>query len=212
MDARMMTVTQRHLWTRLGRAASGTRVLGLALGLSIGIAAMGASSGSVVAQSATPDAVMPNQSCALPPLSLPLFGGTPAAQLATPMAAIDLASLTPLDAATEASIRDGVDSIIACINSGDPRQVYAIFTTAYLARTYGDPTRAYLPAFEQKLDGMPMPPTSPFALDDLTIAGAASDGHAVITLTISAGATVWTTNMALLNVDGHWLIDAVLPE
>lgn len=181
--------------------------------LAFAIVMAGTANVPALAQSATPAAVEVSSTCSLAPLDLPLLGGTPAAAfLATPaVASIDLANLAPLDPETEAAVRDGVANLVACMNTGEPRRAYAIFTTAFLAENYGDPTRAYLPAFEQALDAAPAPLPSPYGIDALTIKGEVPDGRVVISLTVSTDGTAWTSTLVLQKVNGAWLIDAVLP-
>ncbi|MGC4191256.1 MAG: hypothetical protein QM589_08825 [Thermomicrobiales bacterium] len=159
---------------------------------------------------ATPEAIAPAASCSIPPLTLPLFGGTPAtALLATPVP-VGAGTLTPVDAETEMSVRAGVAEILACLNVGDPKQTYAVFTTGYLARTFGNPATAYLPAFEQSLDEAPDASAPHYTAPAFTIEGQTAGGQVVVSLTVTADDQSWTDTLVLVNVGGHWLIDSVL--
>lgn len=150
-------------------------------------------------------------SCTIPPLTLPLFGGTPpAVLLATPEAPVDAAALAPLSDDTIQSVREGVAGIVACLNTGDPAQRFAVFTTSYLARTFGDPARAYLPAFEQSLDQASAAPVPQYTIASFTIKGQAVDGRVVVSLGVAADGEVWEDRLLLAQVGGRWLIDAVL--
>jgi len=164
---------------------------------------------SVAQTPSTPLAVA--TSCTIPPLTLPLFGGTPpAVLLATPEAPVDAAALAPLSDDTIQSVREGVAGIVACLSTDDPAQRFAVFTTSYLARTFGDPARAYLPAFEQSLDQASAAPVPQYTIASFTIEGKAVDGRVVVSLGVAADGEVWENRLLLAQVGGQWLIDAVL--
>lgn len=84
--------------------------------------------------------------CPLEPLTLPLFGATPAAIVAASPIAIN-----PEANVDEAAIDQAIEDIVACINSGDPALQNAIFTERYLAEQFADPAQAYQPRFEVEL-------------------------------------------------------------
>ena len=150
-------------------------------------------------------------SCTIPPLTLPLFGGTPpAVLLATPEAPVDASALAPVSDDTMRSVREGVAGIVACLNTGDPAQRFAVFTTGYLARTFGDPARAYLPAFEQSLDQASAAPAPQYTIASFTIEGQTADGKVAVSLGVAADGEVWKDRLLLAQVGGRWLIDAVL--
>ncbi|MGN6485792.1 MAG: hypothetical protein ACTHMX_15480 [Thermomicrobiales bacterium] len=182
-------------------------VRALAIGATCIAATLG---GSVSAAQATPEAIAPAPSCTIAPLTLPLFGGTPPARFIATPEAVDVAHLAPVDAATDTSVRAGVAEILACLNVGEPKQTWAIFTTGYLARTYGDPGSAYLPAFEQSLDAAPVNPPPVYTIQGFTIDGQTPDGRVVVSLTLAAGSEVWADQLVLAQVDGHWLVDETL--
>lgn len=180
--------------------------------LAIGAACLATmlASGTAFAQQATPEPVLPTASCTIAPLTLPLFGGTPAVTfIATPQA-VETSSLASVDPATEASVQAGVADILACLNVGEPKQTWAIFTQGYLARTFGNLETAYLPAFEQSLDSEPASPAPVYAIQGLTVDGQTADGRVVVSLTLTSGSEVWADRLVLAEIDGHWLIDEVL--
>lgn len=180
----------------------------MAIGATCVVAMLGGGLSS--ASQATPEAIVPAASCTIAPLTLPLFGGTPASSfLATPQP-VDPAALAPVDAETDAAVREGVADILACLNAGEPKLTWAVFTTDYLARTFGDPATAYLPAFEQSLDGTPNGPATTYTVQGFAIDGQTADGRVVISITLAAGDEVWADRLVLEHVDGHWLIDEVL--
>ena len=149
-------------------------------------------------------------SCSLTPLTLPLFAATPPADLATPLAATPASDVARKPTAEEASdIQSGVATLVACINTGNPRLVYAIFSERYLATQYADPAKAYLPAFEQKLDGPTVPVEPPFVLVGVTRIQILADDRAKVTVTISQMQESWTSTLTLVRIDGAWLIDGV---
>ncbi|MGC4107462.1 MAG: hypothetical protein QM753_14155 [Thermomicrobiales bacterium] len=180
--------------------------------LLVGVVCIAATLGgpAVGARQATPDAIAPAASCTIAPLTLPLFGGTPATTFSATPAPVDMKTLVPVSAETDASVRAGVAGIVACLNVGDPKQTYAVFTTGYLARTYGNPQIAYLPAFEQSLDEPPADAPPVYTIQGFIIDGETADGRVVVSVTGSAGSEVWASQFVLVHEGEHWLIDEVL--
>lgn len=149
-------------------------------------------------------------SCSLTPITLPLFAATPPADLTTPVAATPASDAVRQPTAEEASdIQSGVATLVACINTGNPRLVYAIFSEHYLATQYADTALAYLPAFEQQLDGPTVPVEPPFVLVGVTRIQVLADDRAQVTVTISQMQESWTSTLTLVRINGAWLIDGV---
>ncbi len=152
--------------------------------------------------------------CALTPLSLPLFNATPPNEvvgaLASPMASPAVLATRPASTEEITSVEVGLSTIEACINTGNPLLVYAVFSTRYLASQYADPLLAYLPAFEQQLGGVTIPVDPPFSFDPVVDMGVLTDGRVQLTLTVRRGAEAWTDMLVLVNQDGTWLIDEVI--
>ena len=144
--------------------------------------------------------------CDLTPIQLPLFEGTPlpdvvASQvLATPAA----------DTYSEAAVRDVLEQYVACINTGDPTLIWAMFSPHWFARTFADPQQHYLPAFEQMLS---IPATSdatePLALEAVEDITLLPEGRIDVTASFRSGDREWQDTLTLIYVDGQWLIDDV---
>jgi len=146
-----------------------------------------------------------DQGCQLSPLELPLFGGTPAATIAsTPASSL----ATPVDASEE-DIRAALDQFVACTNTGDPALAWAMFTPRLLASVFTDPQVHYLPAFEQMLDGPMVVAEPPLELVEMGEIESLPDGRVEVTATYRSGDSTWTDTLTLVNVDGQWLIDGV---
>jgi len=180
----------------------------LLVGASIAIAGVGGGT-AIAAPTSAMLGITPAQdaTCRLSPLTLPLFGGTPVA-IGTPVATA-LSVGTPASEDEIAAIEDATATIVACINTGDPKLVYAVFTEHYLAETYGNPETAYLPAFEQSLDGVAIPVTPAFVLDEVADVTALADGRIAATITLSQDGASVTDTLVFAEVDGVWLIDEV---
>ncbi len=166
-----------------------------ALAIIAGAALMG---GGVLAR----DAV----TCELEPLELPLFGGTPVAVFATPSPdaspmAVEL---------SEAEAEDVLQQYVACTNTGDPTLVWAMFTPRWFSQTFADPEEHYLPAFEQMLDSEGQPTGLPLELVEI-MSIEPRGGSVDVTATFRSGDQEWTDTLTLVQVDGQWLIDDVLP-
>lgn len=142
--------------------------------------------------------------CELQPLELPLFGGTPVAVFATPspQGSPAIAGLTNAEA------EDVLQQYAACTNTGDPTLVWAMFTPRWFSQQFADPEQHYLPAFEQMLDSDGQPTGVPLELVEVVEIephGAAID----VTATFRSGDQEWTDKLALVQIDGQWLIDDV---
>ena len=141
--------------------------------------------------------------CTLDPLTLPLWDAThPAVIAATPVA--------PASAdVTDAGIEAAVATIVACINTGEPVFMYAIYTDRYLAEQYADPSVTYLPEFEQEIDLNQPQPTGQFTLEDVSDITPLDDGRVLVTIALSNGVTTFHDTLILANQDGVWLVDGV---
>jgi hypothetical protein len=143
--------------------------------------------------------------CTLPPLTLPLFGGTPVAVFASPEASPDAA--TP--DASEEEITAALEQIVACVNSGDPALAYAVFSPGWFAREFSDPESHYLPAFERMLDTGGLPTAEPLVLVQVDGITGHPDGRVEVVATFTSGGSTWNDRLILIESDGVWLIDEV---
>lgn len=143
-------------------------------------------------------------SCSLKPLTLPLFGGTPIAELATPQASPAATELT------EASATDVLEMYVACTNIGDPTLVWAMFTPRWFSTQFADSEEHYLPAFEYEIATGNAPVVNPLVLESVDEVKRLDDGRYAVTATFSSGEQRWTDQLILANVDGQWLIDDVV--
>lgn len=145
--------------------------------------------------------------CGLPPVDVPLFGGTPAAIIAATPSGDVQSGATDVD---QAAIHSAVANIIACVNTGDPSFQFAIFTPRYLAAQFVEPAGHYQPEFEWLLDTPAQPATSRFELVSIENVEGQPDGRVHVTLVLHAEQETFRDTLALANVDGHWLIDEVV--
>lgn len=143
--------------------------------------------------------------CELAPLELPLFGGTPVSAFATPSATPT--STQPLN---EATATDLIQQFVACVNTGDPTLVWAMFTPRWFAATFADPQTHYLPAFEQMLDQPGTRPAVPLELVEIVSVEQQDDGRYAVRATFRSGDQAWDDTLLLDNVNGQWLIDDVV--
>lgn len=143
-------------------------------------------------------------SCTLTPLTLPLFGGTPIAELATPQASPTQVELSE-DEAT-----DLLEMYVACTNTGDPTLVWAMFTPRWFSTQFADSEEHYLPAFEYEIATGNAPVVNPLVLDSVDEVKRMDDGRYGVTATFSSGGQQWTDQLILANADGQWLIDDVV--
>lgn len=143
-------------------------------------------------------------SCELTPLTLPLFNGTPVAQLAT-------AEATPAtDVLTENEVVEILEMYVACTNTGDPTLVWAMFTPRWFSTEFADSEEHYLPAFEYEIANSQEMVENPLDLVGVEEIEMHIDGRVVVTATFESGNTQWTDRLILANVDGQWLIDEVV--
>lgn len=143
--------------------------------------------------------------CELTPLELPLFGGTPVADFATPSPAA-----SPAADLSESEAEAVLQQYVACTNTGDPTLVWGMFTPRWFSQAFADPEQHYLPAFEQMLDNEGQPTGVPLELVEIVeikAHGASVD----VTATFRSGDQAWTDTLTLVQVDGQWLIDDVEP-
>jgi hypothetical protein len=156
--------------------------------------------------------------CTLQPLTLPLFGATPPTAIldslppATPVSATPGTETRNATSEETADVERGAETIVACLNTGNPLESHAIFSTRYLAHEYADPTSAYLPAFEQDLAGATIPVNPPFVFEGIENVEVLSDGRVRIQLTISRGESSWTNTMNLVKEDDAWLIEETVSQ
>lgn len=145
--------------------------------------------------------------CALPPVEIPLFGGTPAAIIAaTP--SVDATANPP--AVNESLIRDAVSGIVSCVNTGDPSFQYAIFTPRYLAMQFVDGAGHYQPAFEALLDTPAQPASVQFELLSVDDIALQADGRVAATLVLRTDEEDYRDTILLADTSGHWLIDEIV--
>ena len=142
--------------------------------------------------------------CELTPLTLPLFDGTPVAELATPHASPVAINLT------EAEAEGVLEMYVACTNTGDPTLVWAMFTPRWFSSTFADSEEHYLPAFEYEIANGNEQVVNPLELDSIDALEELEDGRWGVTATFSSGEMVWTDQLILVNIDGQWLIDDVV--
>lgn len=170
-------------------------------------AAMAATVGAVLlALAASPASGQGATRCTLPPLTLPLFGGTPVAEVitaATPRA--------PMVTVSNEEITAALEQIVACVNSGDPVFVYAVFSPRWLAAQFTDPEVHYLPAFERMLDTTTPVQGEPLALTSVETVEPLPDGRVRVRATFTSGVRTWHDTLVLVDSDGVWLIDEVEP-
>lgn len=145
--------------------------------------------------------------CPLPPVEIPLFGGTPAAIIAATPSVGAIANSPAVD---ESLIRDAVSGIVACVNTGDPSFQYAIFTPRYLAMQFMDGAGHYQPAFESLLDTPAQPATVQFELLSVDDIALHADGRVMATLVLRTEEEDYRDTVLLAETDGHWLIDEIV--
>lgn len=146
--------------------------------------------------------------CPLDPLTLPLFGATPAAVVAASPAA-GLAATGAESPPDRSVIEPAIEDIVACINTGDPVFQYAIFTDRYLAVRLADRTSTYQPAFEQQLDQGMDPDAPEFAIESIGEVTALDNGRVSVVVSLSADGLRYEDRLILADIDGRWLIDDV---
>jgi hypothetical protein len=144
--------------------------------------------------------------CALEPLAVPLWGGTPAAEVAATPVASPSAADAGID---EAEIEAAVEVIVACMNTGEPQLMFAIYTDRFLASRYADPTTTYLPEFEQRLAENVPEPANQFVLQGVSEITPLDDGRVSVKVALVSGATTFDDTLVLANQDGTWLIDEI---
>lgn len=143
-------------------------------------------------------------SCELTPLTLPLFGGTPLAELATPAASPVAVELSEADA--EAVL----EMYVACTNTGDPTLIWAMFTPRWFSSEFANSEEHYLPAFEYEIANGQSDVLEPLVLKSVDEIEVLSNGRMAVTATFASGGSEWTDQLILANIDGQWLIDEVL--
>ncbi len=175
--------------------------LALLLGIVTGVTvATGAAQGTQVASASE---------CELEPVTVPLFGGTPAAIVAATPAASPVPdpAEAPFD---EATIEDAATVIVACVNTGDPSFEYAVFTSRYLATQFVDEAGHYQPEFELRLDSAVAPVSPVFTLEAVEGIAEQSDGRVEVTFVLRSDEATFRDTFLLAPVDGQWLIDEVV--
>jgi len=164
----------------------------------VGLVAGSLLAGQVVAQDGT--------GCELEPLELPLFGGTPVAELAVSPEASPAAAWLP-----ESQVVEVLQLYVACVNTGDPTLVWAMFSPRWFASEFENSEEHYLPAFEQMLDRPAEPPAIPLELGEVLDIERLDGGRVAVTATFVSGDEAWTDRLTLAPADGQWLIDEVEP-
>lgn len=143
-------------------------------------------------------------SCELTPLTLPLFDGTPIAELATPAATPAIMEITEVEATAV------LEQYTACTNTGDPTLVWAMFTPRWFSSEFANSEEHYLPAFEYEIANGEYGVTNPLELVSVDEIRSQNDGRVAVTATFSSGEMEWTDTLILANIDGQWLIDEVV--
>lgn len=178
-------------------------------GLILILAVLAALAGPV---GSVPAALAQFGSCSLPPVMLPLFAATPAASLASPAAPVTGLAARPLTDDEQVEVDAAVRAIVACVNTGVPKNEYAIFTPRYLAALFTGPHPAYQPAFEQMIaegSGGPVSNAPPFVLKSLADATMLEDGRVVVTIALAGRAVTYHDTLVLVKIGNHWFIDEV---
>ncbi len=142
--------------------------------------------------------------CELTPLTLPLLGGTPVAEFATPTASPVTIELG------DAQATDILTMYVACTNTGDPTLVWAMFTPRWFSTQFADSEEHYLPAFEYEIATGNAPVADPLVLETVDTIEPLPDGRVAVTATFSSADMEWTDHLILANIDGEWLIDQVV--
>lgn len=145
--------------------------------------------------------------CALDPISLPLFGATPAAVIAaTPAAEPDAPRLD------EATATEAITNLFVCIGEESQALRYAIFTDRYLANLFIGEDPADQPAFERMIAAGAAPEATMPTLTGVSDLETREDGRAAVTIEYQ-GAAGSVEDRLLLAWDAgqeQWLIDAVV--
>lgn len=149
-------------------------------------------------------------SCPLEPLTLPLFGGTPAASLSTPVPELALDAGQPVPEAMRDEIEESVEVIIDCANTGEPRYAFAVFTERYLANLFTGEDMAYQPAFERTLTQSAQPPEQPLVPQELGELQLLPDGRVVVELVVESGYQTFSDTLVLAKGGDYWLVDQVV--
>lgn len=102
--------------------------------------------GIVVTSLAASATAAQSTGCTLDPVPLPLFGATPAVEVATPEPVLAVVPELDHDGAVEA-----VESLLACAGEDSQDLRYAIFTDRYLANLFIGEHPADQPAFERMI-------------------------------------------------------------
>lgn len=152
-----------------------------------------------------PSGAQDGTGCELVPLELPLFGGTPVATFATPEASPVAVSLP------ESQVDEVLQQYVACVNTGDPTLVWAIFSPRWFSIEFADPEEHYFPAFEHMLSMEGEPPAIPLELVEVHGVERQDDGRVAVTATFRSGLETWTDRLILVAVEGQWMIDEVEP-
>lgn len=193
-----------RMLTRRDHASPNRAGLGPALTLALLLTALAAAGRTPVASA--------QGGCGLPPVTLPLFQGTPAAVIATPAAPTDGLTGRPLIDDEQAEAEHAMRVIVTCINTGAPSSVYAVFTPRYLAALFTGPKPAYQPAFERMIAegssnlSQTLPP---FVLKGVKDGEMLEDGRIIVTIDLAGRSTTYHDTLVLVKSDDHWLIDDV---
>jgi hypothetical protein len=140
-------------------------------------------------------------------VTIPLFGGTPAAAVAASPAATDVAP-----EAGEEEMIAAAEIIVACANEEPQALRYSVFTDRYLGALFDGPAPADQPAFERMIATGSNPGAGTTALEAVSGIEPLPDGRVTITLRIATPDGVVEDRLALAwDADQRaWLIDEVL--
>jgi hypothetical protein len=152
-------------------------------------------------------------SCSLPPVTLPLFDATPAADIAVATPPVSREAGTEATPEQIGTYTASLQLLVDCINTGDPAYVYAIFTREYLATWFVAPVNAYQPAFEQMIDQrVPADPgATPLSIASIDNVRLLDDSRLSGRVVLQSEMR-WRDTLVLKQSGDDWLIDDVIRE
>lgn len=148
-------------------------------------------------------AAQSNAGCPLPPLELPLFDATPAAEIvvATPGVA---------EPPSDEEIVEAAGIIVDCISTNDATYRYAVFTDRYLASQFTEAGGSYQPAFELELARRSLGQPVPFSLVAVEEITPLDDGRVGVRLVLASPTAEFADRLILAKQGEFWLIDEVV--
>jgi hypothetical protein len=143
--------------------------------------------------------------CTLDPVALPLFDATPAASIVATPASTGMTG--PVDSG---EIEAAVEMVVACLNTGEPRYVYAVFTERYLAEMLADPEVTYQPELERAIDQNVAIDSGIYTLEAIEAIEQQADGRVAVRIVLDTGVRTFTDTLLLAQVEDTWFIDGVV--